>query len=125
MKNQIFKGKVIEGLKLGRKIGIPTANLDQNLFNSEWDTGVYSAEVTIEDAPEKKYLAVLFYGPKTIANETKNSLELHILDFHADIYGKEITVSILKFIRGAMIFTDVNSLVFQIKKDIEIANNSI
>lgn len=125
MKKQIFKGKVIEGQKLGSKIGIPTANLDPKIFNSKWEKGVYSAEVTIGGNSNKKYLAVLFYGPKTIANEIKNSLELHVLDFNDDIYGKIIEVKLLKFIRGAMVFSDLDSLVTQIKKDIDVAKQSI
>lgn len=125
MKKQFFKGKVIEGHKLGSKIGIPTANLDPNLFNSEWKIGVYSAEVATSSNPEIKHLAVLFYGPKTIANETKNSLELHILDFNENIYGEIIDVELLTFIRGAMTFSDVNALVTQIKRDIEVAKKSI
>jgi len=125
MKNQFFKGKVIEGFKLGRKIGIPTANLDPKVFKSDWKKGVYAVEVSIGDNFDKKYLSVLFYGPKTIAHETKNSLELHIIDFDENIYGQEISVSLLKFIRGVMVFSDVKSLVVQIQKDIEVAKNSI
>jgi len=52
-------------------------------------------------------------------------LELHIIDFDENIYGQEISVSLLKFIRGVMIFSDVKSLVVQIQKDIEVAKNSI
>ena len=73
MKKYCFNGKVIEGQKLGRKIGFPTANLDPNLFDSSLEKGVYSAKVVYKN---KKYQALLFFGPKTIRQEIKNTLEV-------------------------------------------------
>lgn len=138
MKNFNFRAKVIEGEKLGRKLGFPTANMDPSAFDDSLQKGVYSAEVRYEVSRENKeidkeldndldidtprfskpYLGVLFYGPKTVGKVLQNSLEVHILDFNKDIYGKIIDVKLLKFIREPIAFTSLDALVDQIKQDI-------
>lgn len=138
MKKQSFSGIVLEGQKLGRRLGFPTANLDPKVFNPSWDKGVYSAEVRYKvlDAQTEKannnvlkfsktFLAVLFYGPKTVGNVMNNSLELHILDFNENIYGKTLEVTLLEFIRKPIAFTSLDALVEQIKADIEVATKNI
>ncbi|MBP7741004.1 riboflavin kinase [Candidatus Woesebacteria bacterium] len=147
MKKYNFRAKVIEGEKLGRKLGFPTANMDPSIFDHSLQKGVYSAEVRYEISRENKesnannpenktldgnnllfskpYLGVLFYGPKTVGQVLQNSLEVHILDFNEDIYGKIIEVKLLKFIREPIAFASLDALVDQIKQDILDAKKSI
>ncbi|NLT96041.1 MAG: riboflavin biosynthesis protein RibF, partial [Clostridia bacterium] len=85
-----ISGKVIEGNKIGRKIGFPTANL-------EWDSdllipgnGVYVVKVLVDN---KKYLGVLNIGNKpTVNSQPLLSMEVYLLNFSGDLYHKEIEI---------------------------------
>ena len=118
MKNYSFTAKIIEGQKLGTKLGFPTANFNPEFFPKSIKKGVYSAKVIYD---EKEYLAVLFFGPKATFGEVKNVLEVHILDFDKNIYGDEIGVSLIDFIRGNKKFISAKASVKQINKDILVA----
>ena len=118
IKNYCFEAEVIEGQKLGHKLGFPTANFNPDFFPTSIKKGVYSADVTYG---EEKYLGVLFFGPKTTFGEVKNVLEVHILDFDENIYEKTIGVCLKSFIRKKKSFPSADLLVSQIKKDILVA----
>lgn len=116
--NYFISSTVKDGSKIGRKIGISTANLDiyddENYI--EMKSGVYSTIVTIDD---KRYLGVCNIGNNPSFNYTsKKRLEVHILDFDEDIYGKKINVEFIDFIREEKVFASANDLVMQINKDI-------
>jgi riboflavin kinase/FMN adenylyltransferase len=115
--NHTIHGKVIHGKKLGRDLGFPTANikLDSEIFIPL--LGVYKVKVHIGD---KSYCGVLNIGKNpTVDTDEIIKVECHILDFDENIYGMEIEVEFLKFIREEMKFTDTRELVTQIKKDVE------
>lgn len=106
--------KVIHGNALGRKIGYPTANMElfPNLFVPKM--GVYSSYVKIEGS-DKLYEALTFIGISNINNELR--VESHILDFSANIYGKEITLIPLKYIRDNIRVNGIEELKKILKKD--------
>lgn len=115
--NYFFSGTVVQGQQLGRTIGFPTANIhikeDYKLIPKN---GVYII---------KSYLnEVLIYGIMNIGNRpTVNGLnqtiEVHFLDFDKDLYGQEITIEVVEFIREEQKFDSLDTLKNQIQKDKE------
>ena len=107
-----MSGLVVHGNALGRKIGYPTANLEipKNIFIPKM--GVYSSTVKIGNS-DTIYKALTFIGISNINKELR--VESHILDFSKMIYGKKITVVLLKYIRDNI---KVNSI-DEVKKLLE------
>lgn len=112
-KNFSISGKVIEGQKLGRKLGFRTANL------------IYPAEIV--DIPFGVYEVQTTYGKgitnfgirPTVSSTKKAVLETHILDFDKDIYGKTIKVEFLRMLRKEQKFNSLDELKRQIQSDIK------
>ena len=95
----IIIGEVEHGKKIGRTLGFPTANL--KIFNKIYPPrGIYGVEVLIEGETKlRDGLLNIGFNP-TIPNEfPKLSVEVYILDFDQDIYGKELLVKIKKYTR--------------------------
>ena len=116
-RNWHMKGQIIEGQKKAREINFPTANMlpGKHILPKK---GVYCVEVIYDD---KKYLGISNYGQRPTVDGNKLLLETHIFDFDKEIYGKELTVEFLTFIRPEQKFDNFKKLTIQINKDIEIA----
>lgn len=118
-----IKGDVIDGKKLGRTIGFPTANIDpQESYKLVPKDGVYAVKVDVDD---KRYLGMLNIGVRpTVNNQLDNrSIEVHILDFDKDIYYKNITIHFYQRIRNEQLFASLDELKSQLAKDkIEVKN---
>ncbi len=114
--------EVIYGKQLGRTINIPTTNqyIDSDKITPPY--GVYLSRIDIEG---KIYNGISNLGKKPTVGEHVVGLETHIFDFNEDIYGKEIEVSLLKYIRDEKKFNDVDELVENINKDIDIARRLV
>ena len=110
-------GTVIEGDKKARKINFPTANIipGKHILPRK---GVYCVEVCIDN---EKYLGVSNFGKRPTVDGSKVLLETHIFNFNKEIYGNELTVRFLTFIRPEQKFANFDELAKQIKKDIETA----
>lgn len=110
-----FKADVIKGKKIGSKFGVATANLEWNeALKLNLNEGVYLVQINFN---EKRFNGILHVGKvKTLHQEF--SIEVHIFDFDQNIYGKSITVEILKFVRNTKKFETIELLFKQIKKDI-------
>jgi len=121
-KNNWLKGKVIKGAQLGRKLGFPTINLDNPEVMAGFNPGVYASKVKIEG---KIYKGLLYYGPKFIQGETKNALEIYILDFDKEIYGQEVVFQITNFIRPPIKFSDLDLLKKQMNEDLSSVLNKL
>ena len=112
-----IKGDVVNGKKLGRKIGFPTANIDpQESYKLVPKDGVYAVKVDVDD---KRYLGMLNIGVRpTVNNQLDNrSIEVHILDFDQDIYFKNITIHFYQRIRNEQFFGSIDELTAQLAKD--------
>lgn len=111
-------GKVIEGNKIGRTIGFPTANFEYPLPKVQIPFGVYSVRVEIDG---ESYLGMLNYGKKPTLNYTvlEPVLEVNIFDFAKNIYNKQIKINLLKWIREEQKFSSLLDLKSQIEKDLE------
>ncbi|MCI9070123.1 bifunctional riboflavin kinase/FAD synthetase [Clostridium sp.] len=114
----MLSGKVIDGKKLGRTIGFPTANLEINKEKVIPKKGVYYTTVKIE---EKIFKGITSVGNNPTVNGQELTLETYILDFNEDIYGKEINVYFIDRIRDEVKFNNINELVEQLKKDKKFA----
>lgn len=107
--------EVTHGNALGREIGFPTANQLPPKEKLLPPNGVYASKVEIDG---KMYYGVSNIGCKpTIEGEYPVGVETFIFDFNEKIYGKEIKVSLLKFIRPEQKFGSVKELTEQLGKD--------
>ena len=111
-----FKGVVVEGFKIGRKIGFPTANLRLSFEHKcVPDAGVYAVWVEMEKV---KYGGMLYIGNRpTVANGEAPSIEVNLFDFEGDLYGKELTITFVDKIRNQQKFQDTELLKEQLRID--------
>jgi riboflavin kinase/FMN adenylyltransferase len=111
-----ISGSVVEGFKVGRTIGFPTANIEPNHPNKLIPSiGVYDVRVLVNN---RQYLGMLNIGNRpTLNNGEKISIEVHILNFNEDIYNQTITVSFLRKIRDQRKFNGIDELKAQLQKD--------
>jgi riboflavin kinase / FMN adenylyltransferase len=114
-------GTVVPGNNLGKRIGFPTANLSAHNEQFPPD-GVYLAEARFDDA---RYPGLVNLGSRpTVSGDRGNRiLEIHLLDFDRDIYGKELEVEFVRYIRPEKKFENVDALVRQIDADVRQARN--
>lgn len=116
-------GEVIEGKKLGRTIGFPTANIGKiDPLKLIPAIGVYA--VTIELENNEKYNGMLNIGYRPTVTDSKElSVEVHLFDFNSSIYGKYIRVYFLKKVRDELKFKSIDLLTEQLKKDEEFVRD--
>ncbi len=113
-------GTVIEGQKLGRQLGFPTANVD--VENEQLPPlGVYAVEARV-GAQWFPGVANLGRRP-TVAADADPSLEVHLLDWSGDIYGQDMEVRFTRHLRSEMKFSSLDELKAQIARDIIAARS--
>ncbi|MBI5587212.1 MAG: bifunctional riboflavin kinase/FAD synthetase [Deltaproteobacteria bacterium] len=112
-----IKGRVVKGRNIGKGMGFPTANLK---VSSELlpAGGVYAAYAAVDG---RTLPAVLNIGKAPTFGGRDTTVEVHILDFNGDIYGREMEVSFVRRIRSEKAFKSKEGLVARIKKDAERA----
>lgn len=112
-----LSGKVVEGRKLGRVMGFPTANIEpDSSYKLVPSNGVYAVEVLLGNA---RYKGVLSIGTNpTVNNDGRpRSVEVYIFDFETDIYGSQISVVFRKKLRDEIRFESTDALVKQMTYD--------
>ncbi|MBS5551820.1 MAG: bifunctional riboflavin kinase/FAD synthetase [Bacteroides sp.] len=109
-------GTVIDGYKMGRKLGFPTANLQPSCPNKLIPAeGVYAVYVYID---EIRYMGMLNIGYRpTVHNGENRSIEVYIIDFSGDIYHKQIRIEFMERIRREQKFESINALISQLNQD--------
>ena len=112
-----INGKVTFGQQLGRKLGFPTANVNLNRFRAPL-TGVYAVWVDIEDIDHRIKGAANVGVRPTIGDMVKPILEVHLLDFDQQIYGRRISVEFIHKIRDEQQFTNLDDLAESISDDV-------
>lgn len=113
-----FVGKVIGGYKNGRKIGFPTANMwFENKEKIIPAVGVYAVQVYVKGHSYKGMMNI-GYRP-TFSADDQLSMEVHIIDFDADIYDQTIKIECIYRIRNEKKFNGVAELIEQLQKDKE------
>ena len=115
-RNYSVSGKVVHGAKRGRELGFPTANIHMRHERPAL-TGVYAVKLDGLNS-----VANLGVRP-TIAGVPKLLLEVHVLDFNSDLYGRHVHVEFLHKIRNELKFDSLDALKAQIAADIVVARN--
>ncbi len=117
-----FTGYVVDGFKVGKKIGFPTANLKPvDADKLIPGIGVYAVSI---DWQNKSYKAMMNIGQRpTLDNGHAISLEVHILDFDAEIYHQNIKVTFIQKIRDEKKFDSIDELIQQLNFDKEFVVN--
>ena len=113
------KGRVVEGQKIGRQIGFPTANLDVDSLKLIPSDGVYVVDVEVEGV---EYRGVLNIGSRPTVSGDERTIEVHIIGFIGNLYGKEVELKFLKFLRHEQRFSSLDDLREQIRKDFNQAS---
>ena len=119
--DNFFEGVVVEGDKIGRTIGYPTANLvlgDQSKLVP--GDGIYAVEIAIEDA-SIRFNGMMSIGLRPTIGKSNRTIEIHVLDFKSDLYDKIIRVFVKSFIRSELKFKDLEELKRAIANDEIIA----
>jgi riboflavin kinase/FMN adenylyltransferase len=118
-RNYTILGTVVRGDDLGKKIGFPTANLSAH--NEQFPpNGVYLAEATL-DGTVHPGVVNLGYRPTVSSGKSERVLEIYLLDFDRDIYGKDVEVRFVRYLRPEQKFESIKELVRQIERDVRQA----
>lgn len=115
-RNYSFAGKVVEGDKRGRTLGFPTANIKAENHDKLLPAlGIYAVRFSFDGETHNGLMSVgnrpTFYS----AGETV--VEVWLYDFDRDIYGRDVNVEIIEFIRGEERFSSADELISQMQKD--------
>lgn len=111
-----FPGIVVHGKGEGRKIGFPTANMQVDEQQLIPRRGVYAVEVSI-DGYEQPFMGMMNIGTRPTYGEFSQTVEVNILDFDADIYGRSISVAVIDRIRDECRFESIEALKEQLAAD--------
>ncbi|MGI9378691.1 MAG: bifunctional riboflavin kinase/FAD synthetase [Methyloligellaceae bacterium] len=107
------EGNVIKGAQRGRHLGFPTANIKllrgQNLMH-----GIYAVHVFLEG---QKYSGAAYLGTRPTFDDGVPILETHIFDFQGNLYGEQITIEFIDFLRGDSSFESEEQLKRQMQED--------
>ena len=117
-----LQGTVVDGYKVGRKIGFPTANIcplcPEKLLPAN---GVYAVWVTLNN---QRYKGMLNIGQRpTVDNGTDTSIEVHLLNFNEDIYHHTLTLEFVERLREEQRFDSTSQLIEQLKQDAQSVDN--
>lgn len=122
----ILRGEVVNGEKRGRKIGFPTANVELSEPFVLPVNGVYAVKAKLA-GKSTSFSGVMNVGVKPTFHEgvRKPTVEVHLLDFSGDLYGQEMTIELLSFIRPEQKFSSIEELVAQIASDADTARERL
>jgi len=115
-------GTVVRGEQLGRKLGFPTANLSAHSEQFP-PNGVYAVEARLAGRLHRG-VANLGFRPTVAAGKPERLLELHLFELEREIYGEEMEVRFLRYLRPEQKFPDVEALKAQIAADVRQARES-
>ncbi len=118
-----ISGTVKNGKKIGRTIGIPTANIEvQEHYKLIPKKGSYVVKSIIDST---EFFGMMNIGNNPTVNGDLDSIEVHFFNFDKDIYDQIVTVSLLKRIRDEIKFDSLETLKYQLLLDQEFANQYI
>lgn len=118
-------GSVTKGAGYGRKIGFPTANLDRRQFfrsglSGKIKLGVYAGHARLAN---KKYEAGIVIGP--LDEKRLPRLEAHLIGYKGNLYGKRISLDLIKYIRPFKVYKSEAQLVAAIKQDFVLIKRAL
>lgn len=110
-------GPVIHGEKRGRELGYPTANMSIDGLHPP-KFGVYAVQIEVLGGPHAGgYPGVASLGVRPMFGENRANLETHLFDFKGDLYGAELSVALVDYLRPEQKFDGLASLVAQMDAD--------
>lgn len=112
-----LSGIVIDGKKLGRTIGFPTANLQLPENKLLPRLGVYCIKAILKDLPETRLNGVMNIGYRPTVGQHQVTVEVHLFNWSADLYGKTLRVNLVEFLRPEQKFSSLDALQAQITED--------
>ena len=110
----VLTGTVVSGRKLGRTLGIPTANISIPDGVVQLPFGVYACRATVDG---NEYIAVTNIGNRPTVGGHRVTVEPWLLDFDGDLYGKHLTLSFYAFLRPERKFPSLDALKEEIQKN--------
>lgn len=117
-----ISGRVMHGRALGRRLGMPTANLLPDAGKLLPPNGVYYSRILLDG---QTWRGITNVGCKpTVSDEKIMGVETYLYDFEGEIYDREITVELLAFRREERTFDNVEALRSQIEADVEAGRNA-
>ncbi len=116
-----LSGTVVKGQQLGRTIGFPTANLELPPAKFLPRYGVYSVDVLVNKTVVK---GVMNLGCRPTVAGAAPTIEVHLLNWSGDLYGQNLQVNLLRFLRPEQKFPNLEALKQQIAKDCQAALNN-
>lgn len=116
-----MSGKIVYGQQLGRKLGVPTANVRLRRYRSPLQ-GVFAVRVTFENGETFQGVANIGTRP-SVDGALKPLLEVHLFDFAANVYGKHIQVQFCLKLRNEQKFASLDLLQAQLQQDIVAAKH--
>ena len=118
-RNWSIIGVVQKGRRIGKKLGVPTCNIDiKNYVIAK--PGVYSVRVKVNNS-NKVFKGIANLGYRPTFGEKKILLEVNLFNFSGNLYNKSLNVSFYNFIRSEKKFNDHQDLIKQIEKDLKQA----
>ena len=118
-----LSGEVVKGKQLGRTIGFPTANIQiEEDYKKIPKNGVYIVKTFIDN---KAIFGMMNIGYNPTVNGQKQTIEVNLFDFDADIYGQKLEISLLEYIREEQKFGSVDLLKEQLNQDKKTALNFV
>lgn len=115
--NFSLHGRVIKGDKIGRTIGFPTANIFvEETYKLIPSDGIYAVTVELNN---QVFKGMAYIGQRPTINGMTRNIEVNIFDFNQEIYGQDITMTFLEFLRHDVKFTGLEALKEQLQKDKE------
>lgn len=116
-------GVVVHGAERGRAIGVPTANITPEV-ELAIASGIYAVTLRVEGGPAMAAVASLGTNP-TFVDAGRLVLEVHVLDWHGDLYDRRVRTTFVARLRDEQKFDSVEALVAQIQRDIEQARTAL
>ncbi|MDU5148822.1 bifunctional riboflavin kinase/FAD synthetase [uncultured Anaerococcus sp.] len=121
-RNYKIKGRVVDGMKRGRTLNFPTANLDLSFNYVLPVDGVYLTKVNVDN---EFYYGLTNIGTNPTFENADRKIETYILDFDKNIYGKDISIEFIDFFRYDIKFDSKEALIDQMNSDKAKARNYI
>jgi len=109
-------GRVVRGEQLGRKLGYPTANI-RFPHRRLPVAGIFAVRIRIRGGADAPLAGVASVGTRPTVGGTEPWLEVHVFDFVGDLYGREIAVECVQFLRSELKFGSLDAMVAQIHQD--------